>query len=297
VEGPELEQKAVNLESAWTDWRGEPVVLSRGTDFDDVILAISLGSLKDLCAPLIQRARPSTQQRWRDMLDEDKLPTVRTHAVQFWMKPTLAGLGWSGPPPVHGAYAEPLDTWADMSHLIECENWPADNAPGSIAYFCGVMPDDASQPAYGTHPSYPINQKEQVRTSVGQYMGAYIGQLWPRLGGRLPGVLDLAPHEIRDPVLEPSEAEGVFLRANIDPSERYVLAAPSTSRYRLEPDRSGFLNLFLAGDWTWSELNLGTVESAVMSAKHAVAGITGRPARILGYWFSRNEGLIPPDQA
>jgi hypothetical protein len=38
-----------------------------------------------------------------------------------------------------------------------------------------------------------------------------------------------------------------YVRANIDPSERYVLSVPGTVHLRLESGNSGFANLFLAG--------------------------------------------------
>lgn len=60
----------------------------------------------------------------------------------------------------------------------------------------------------------------------------------------------------------PARFEGQYVRANIDPSERYVFARKGTCRYRLEPGRSGFGNLFLAGDWTRNGINAGCVESA-----------------------------------
>ena len=46
-----------------------------------------------------------------------------------------------------------------------------------------------------------------------------------------------------------------FVRANVDPSDRYVLCAPGSDRFRLRADESGFDNLFLAGDWTDNGLN------------------------------------------
>ena len=46
-----------------------------------------------------------------------------------------------------------------------------------------------------------------------------------------------------------------LIRANFDPSDRYVLSLPGTGRYRLRADASGYGNLALAGDWIDSSLN------------------------------------------
>ena len=57
----------------------------------------------------------------------------------------------------------------------------------------------------------------------------------------------------------------IFYRANIDPSERYVLSVPGSTAARIHPADTGFGNLTIAGDWTVNELNAGCVEAAVTS--------------------------------
>ena len=39
------------------------------------------------------------------------------------------------------AYVEPLDTYADMDHLIKRESWPTEARVEHLAYFCGVIDD------------------------------------------------------------------------------------------------------------------------------------------------------------
>ena len=48
----------------------------------------------------------------------------------------------------------------------------------------------------------------------------------------------------------PDRLRGQYVRANLDPSDRYVQSLPGTGRYRLAPGRTGFANLAVAGDWT-----------------------------------------------
>ena len=56
-----------------------------------------------------------------------------------------------------------------------------------------------------------------------------------------------------------------FWRANIDPSERYVLSVTGSSKTRLRADQTGFENLFFAGDYTNNGINAGCMEAAVIS--------------------------------
>ena len=84
-----------------------------------------------------------------------------------------------------------------------------------------------------------------------------------------------------------------FFRANVDPSERYIYAAPGTLKYRLRSDQSGFDNLFLAGDWTRNGLNVGAMESAAMSGMQASRAICGYPKRVA--FESFGDGLSPED--
>jgi hypothetical protein len=64
-----------------------------------------------------------------------------------------------------------------------------------------------------------------------------------------------------------------YWRANVEPSERYVLSVPGSSRYRIQPDDTGFENLYAVGDWTACHINAGCVEAAVISAMVAANAI------------------------
>ena len=56
-----------------------------------------------------------------------------------------------------------------------------------------------------------------------------------------------------DPEGQPGDGikhlQSQYWRANIDPSERYVLSLAGSTKYRLKAGESGFDNLYLAGDW------------------------------------------------
>src|SRR6185436_18753120 len=76
-------------------------------------------------------------------------------------------------PPVVGGFAQPQNTYADMSHLIPRESWPKDNAPKAIAYFCGQL---------GAEPIVGYGEKQKVSSQFGsqQWVRSNATTLWPR---------------------------------------------------------------------------------------------------------------------
>ena len=276
-EGVALEAGKINLESAWTDWPGVgSLELEQGRDFDLVVLGIPVGALGKLTPTLCEASAP-----WKAMCTE--LKTVQTQACQLWVKDTVQELGWNDPGVVMDAYAENLDTWADMSHLIPRESWPERLRPGSIAYFCGVLEDSPTKPPAVPDPAYPRAQAERVKNMAVQWITSNTAHLWPKAAVPLnPAGFDW------NKLVDPADREGVarfdsqYWRANIDPTERYVLSLTGQTQYRLRADRSGFENLFLAGDWTYTGLNVGCVEAGVMSGMRASRAICGCPAQIIG---------------
>jgi hypothetical protein len=227
----------------------EPLSLRRGEDFDDVVLGISLGGLQEVCAPLAAR-----HAGWRRMLDEVK--TTATQAFQLWLTRPLHELGWrSGPSPIVTGFLEPIDTWADMSHLIEREDWPAAGPrPRSIAYFCGpLLADDGG----GTFAARGL-VLERGRAFLERHLVA----LW--------SAVDKA--RLAEWLVGPLAEQ--YWRANVLGSERYVQSVPGSPQHRLPSEESGFANLFLAGDWTRNGFNVGCAEAACASGMQAARGVT-----------------------
>jgi uncharacterized protein with NAD-binding domain and iron-sulfur cluster len=76
-----------------------------------------------------------------------------------------------------------------------------------------------------------------------------------------------------------------YWRANVNPTDRYVLALPGTLKYRISPLDNTYDNLTIAGDWTDCGFNEGCVEAAVMSGRLAAHAIAQTPALedIIGY--------------
>src|SRR6185369_12263524 len=102
----------------------------------------------------------------------------------------------------------------------------------------------------------------------------------------------LAPPDFSNPKLPPITGpipmdllSMQYWRANVQHAELYVLSVAGTTKHRLPSDRSGFKNLFLAGDWTLNGLNYGCVEAAVMSGMQAARAITGSRRVVFGENF------------
>jgi uncharacterized protein with NAD-binding domain and iron-sulfur cluster len=271
--GEALRDSGENLESAWCTWPvAEPLVLERGRDFDDVVLGISMGALPETCAELL-----AAQPAWQRMCDTVK--TVSTQGVQLWLRAPLASLGWQGPPAVAGTFAEPLDTWADMSDLLAVEDWPGPEPPGSILYLCGPL---RHAPVATTNPEYVRSRYLQVLHTARTWLQNQTAVCLPKASAaHNPAGLDMKWLHVtahpEDPLLDQ------YLRANIDPSEKYVLSVAGSSSARLRAGGSGVSNLFLTGDWVWTPLNAGCVEAATMAGLDAARSLSGDAIPILGW--------------
>jgi uncharacterized protein with NAD-binding domain and iron-sulfur cluster len=184
------------------------------------------------------------------------------------------------------AFTEPMDTFADMNHLLIREEWPADSCPAAIGYFCGPMHDPGLPPP--TDHDFPARQAEAVYVTSLQFLNESCAALLPRTSGG-DGKFDFGL------LADPAQGAGVarfraqYFRANIDPSERYVMSVKNSTKYRLRAAASGFDNLRLAGDWTDNGVNAGCVEAAVISGMQAAASILGKPSSAAGEDFGQKK--------
>jgi uncharacterized protein with NAD-binding domain and iron-sulfur cluster len=281
LEGEELQGRLIDLESYWADWDDvEQLTLLRGKDFDQVIFGISLGSVPVLCGELLE-ARPE----WRAMVQQ--VQTTPTQAFQMWLLPDTAGLGWpywQNEPPLLTSFIEPMDTFANLEHLIIREEWPADQSPAAIGYFCGPLADPGLPPP--ADHEFPAKQLDAVYTTALDSLIGITKELLPATNcsdGRFDFGL------LADAAMGEGEARfrAQYFRANVDPSERYVMSVKGSTKYRLHAAESGFENLWLAGDWTDNGVNAGCVEAAVISGMQAAAGLLGRPSRATGQDFGK----------
>jgi len=279
LEGDRLRREGINLESNWSGWAPvESRVLEAGPDFDTIVLGISIAGLQPICGELIEAS-----DAWRDMISNVK--TVQTHAAQIWLDPTAKDLGWNEPtPPLIGTWAEPLDTVADMSELLPAENWTGDPPPQTILYFCGPKYSVEQPPE--TDRAYPTRQKESVRQTALTWLSSNIAALFPK-SSDIPNEAGLDWSKLHAPDTSGmARFDEQYWRANIDPSERYVLSVAGSTKYRLRAGESGFENLVIVGDWVYSGLNAGSVEAGAMSGLAGSRAICGYPETISGW---RNE--------
>ena len=265
---------AASLESFWSQVPDAGrAVLRDGADFDEVVLGVGLGALPAMCADLVERV-----PRWRDMVDN--LATVHTQAFQLWLSKTTDELLDACPGAVTGGFTEPFDTYCDMRQLIERESW--DGAVRGIAYFCNVLETPPGHPDPADR-ALPARADERVRLNAIRFLEQNAGVLWPAAALRYPPDFRwdvLADHRDGGGQDEVGvrRFDSQYWRANVDPSDRYVLSLPGTARFRLPPGDSGVANLFLAGDWTECGLDAGCVEAAVTSGLLAGNAMCDKPA-------------------
>jgi uncharacterized protein with NAD-binding domain and iron-sulfur cluster len=271
-EGDELRDRGINLESSWSPWEGvETLELERGRDFDEVILGISIGAFDQIGAELKEAHEPFDRM-------VDAIGTVKTQAFQLWFDADAHRLGAPVPPVISTGYVDPTNTWADMTFLIEREDWGPD-APGFLAYFCGPMTDVRPRPPFDDH-GFPEREHDRVRRDAIAWLSNNAGHIWTRSGTPTsPAGLDWSLLRGEGSGVERMDAQ--YFRANIDPTERYVQSLPGTTRLRLRAGESGFENLYLAGDWVYTSISAGSIESAVMAGLHAAEALGGHTFSIV----------------
>jgi uncharacterized protein with NAD-binding domain and iron-sulfur cluster len=278
-----LQEHAVDLESWWSDWPalyraafGTDLprrTLLRGRDFDQVVLGLPVATLP-LVAPGLLAASPALQA------SAAALRTVPTQACQIWLGHSTYELGWTcvaeGEEPILTNFSQPYDTWAPMSQVLPAEDWQPPLAPRSVQYFCGAMAL-AGTPPQSDH-GFPARAAALAKANAIELLRDRIAALWPAARAGFPWQW----------LVDPLDAEGAarldrqYWRANVDPSERYVLSVAGSSALRLDSAASGLPNLFLAGDWLRTGLDSGCVEAAIIGGMHASRALSGYPETIPG---------------
>ncbi len=278
-----LQQHNVNLEHFWNDWDslyqakfGKPLprkTLTLGEDFDKVIFGLSIGAVPHVAAEVMAHSQPLATC-------VEKVKTVATQAYQLWMDKDLAQIGWperpqSGEEPVLSGFSEPYDTWASMDQLLDKEEWGA-HEPKNASYFCSALPV-ANYPAPGSSGFQTEMDAIARQGAIGQLQHE-IGKLWTEVGDSFPW------EWLHDDSGASGEARfnSQYWRANVSPTERYVLSVKGSSAYRITTDGTGIANLYVTGDWIKTGLNAGCVEAATMAGMHTSKAICGYPELIRG---------------
>ena len=228
----------------------EPTPLNR----EHVILAVPPEVQKQICAEL--RAH---DESYDAMLKSSR--SIATQAAQLWLKDSADVLGQDfQAASLLSCFVEPLDTMADMAHVVDVEDWAGDVR--HIAYLCGALPEQPDQGAADA----------EARAHLERFIDNDLKALWPGIGARLDRNRLHPPGSAADPLA------GQYVRANWSPPERYVLTPPGSVKDRLTARGTRFKNLLLAGDWTANGLDVGCLEAAVTSGRLAARELCGPDA-------------------
>lgn len=279
---PRLEQLATDLEEQdldgqdlenwWHSRRGEERQLARGVDFDEIVLGISVGALGDICGDLLQDPE---NPAFKVMVNSVR--TTQTQAAQLWLRKSLEELGWNRRETIGIPFSKPFDTWADMSHLIEREQWPDDQVK-TIIYLCTNLDDRGHDHIPRDPPprdvsSYPAEQADRVRANLERWLAKEARLIWP--GAFVDGA----------PGIDASILTSLYSCATVHPSDRYVLATPRSHARRLAAHESGYENLWLTGDWTRTAMSIGCLEGATMAGIQAARAIAPAVERAAYDWL------------
>ena len=155
------------------------------------------------------------------------------------------------------------------------------------------MPPDLYASAPRTETSTPDRARREAEDIARSWLNAYGAQIWPALKGKDTG---FAWDLLYDPTggVGEKRLKYQYIRANVDPSERYVISTKGSTRFRLHPSKSGCGNLLLAGDWTQTPHNAGCIEAAVISGMTAAHVIMHIPEKV-NFWLLlwRIVGALP----
>ena len=280
AQAQKLQDENINLENPWSGWANvSSRTLVKGTDFDEVILGIPVGTLKTICAEIIDN-----KSAWKNMVTEIK--TTPTQAAQLWFLPSLKELGYIdeewGMPKVNGranvvVYQNPMYSWLDSSLVLKHENWPAEQQPKFLAYFTG--PFVLNEPlADFTDTDYPTRQMQRLIDEFAQWLQNNSGFFWPK-GTTIPYPQGMDLMLLADPENNEDGYKRLlnqFFQANISPTHQYTLSVPGNDQHRLKTDESGFDNLFLCGDWIDFGINVGYFDGAIQSGMQAAQALRHR---------------------
>src|SRR5690606_32971990 len=106
-------------------------------------------------------------------------------------------------------FGDTFDTWASMSHLLPREDWSAPTAPRGLAYLCAVLPDAGE-----------AEGERYVRATLSRFLDKEVADLWPQAADGAGFRWELL-HD-GEGRQGPERLVAQHVRANVDPSDRYV---------------------------------------------------------------------------
>src|SRR5207253_6421991 len=109
-----------------------------------------------------------------------------------------------------------------MGQVLPAENWPAASVPASVQYFCGAMAltMEPNEMPPQSDTGFPARAAAQARANAVELLRDRVKALWSEAGAGFPW------QWLVDPLGAAGQArmDRQYWRANVDPSERYVLS-------------------------------------------------------------------------
>ena len=285
--------RGIDLESYYTCYVGEMIDLEFGRHFDQVVFGIPIAAVQYLCRELCDN--PATPH-WRQMTDHVK--SVQTAAAQLWFKHDLEEMGWKGPEPLLSLFVEPYNTWADMSQVLDKEDWPVGHVPRDVGYFTGSQPGPTDPPPPGKS-DFETDMKQDAFDDFVTFLRGDSRN--PKRDPAIGGLTTMLPRTVNpeDPpvfdwnqLVDTSNGIGEdrlksqYWRSNCGPSERCTLSLPGTNQYRIKPGEEGYDNLVITGDWIDNNLYMAFMEGAFQSGILSARAVSGENFPIIGEWLN-----------
>ncbi len=300
-----LEKQKITLESPFSNWKGEEVILKKDKDFDLIILGIPVptlryGSPEILKSILEDTTHPARAEKWRKAAGT--MQSTQVMSAQLWFSKSIEELGFDrekwGVNHEYCAqnvvsYSYPVFSFLDQSQFLKSENWPSSRLPRSVIAFTNSMPDyDSSD-----NPDSSVNlvHYTRVEETMRQWLWDNMGWFFPasESRGAPQGINwdDLTGKSVKDSPVEKFASQ--FFMNTLNPSDRYVNAPPYAEGQnpRIAPDQSGFSNMVCAGDWTDYGYNFGYMEGTIVSGKLASQAV----CRSYGLKAMPSDPVKPPD--
>lgn len=277
VQGEELEERGVDLESPWSGWKGvDEKILEPGRDFDHCILGIPVSVFPAIAKQLTNTTSPSHAEQWTDMVEGMRV--IRTVSAQLWFREPMKHLT-SNPYGMLTSYALPEPSMGDFTHLLKWEPWAEQaRGPKSVTYHTGsLVPITAAEGYPEVGPSYPAEENGRWAKMFGDWLAEHYA-------GMYDGVASYA--ELLATLATQTDARGAarldeqYFNISVHPSDHYVLSQPGA--IGLRPGQSGAYvqGLFLCGDWTRTDLNCGCVEASTQSGMLVSRVLSNEPRYI-----------------
>lgn len=278
--------RPIDLESYYSGYAGVgTLTLEAGRDFDTLLLGTPVQCLPFLCKDLHR-----WNNSWRQMVSGVK--AVQTLSFQIWLSCSSEDLGWDGPAePLLSLYVEPLNTWSDMSQVLDRESWTTVPTPGSVQYFTGAQdgPDSPPLPVE-QNLDFPLINKEHAKDAALRYLEKNFTTLVPKAtSSEASSSIDWSLLvSLQECPNGPERFDTQYWRSNCEPHERCTVALPGTAQYRLKAGETGYGNLIITGDWIDNGIQVACLEGAVMGGIYSARAIAGIRFPIIGEMLSHS---------